>query len=1635
MKKRLLSAFLVLAMVLTLLPSAAFATESPADPLKPADEYYTIDGKGAGQKDAAITLHKTAKRLTNDTYEVTLTVTAKEQITTKPTEVVFVIDGSGSMAYKLGDSTRWRVALDAVKTMQDNLGSSGITYKYVVYKGYTSNLYDTPQIATPSSFAELEDIKPIGGTYLKSGVDKALELFKNEADSNKVMIVVGDGASDQGYPADTDWHGRPTDFGQFKEDGGEVYTIGFTFSDKDFHDIASDAPGKDYTFDANDADDLKLSFEQISENIVGLISDPLGDDVQLVDGKVNVDYGKNIPATVIGNTINWTDPNGLDGTVTLTYQVKIKDDAKTAGELTIALNGNATLNYRTEDGENSGSVAFPVPQDTFSAATLTVSYTGVSNPPASDTEWLRLTEGAEFKTPIPAVNDPVGSYWVSKVDGAPEALLTAKDYKVTVILTDKKPIPDPYKLTYDANGGKIDGQDTKTVDVPVADAEDYTLGDSLKPTHDAVDGKAVVFIGWSSTNTDTIYSKTDTAPATIDTVDVASDNSTVVYAVWGYDTNGGTGDGTADVLETKYTVTYTDGVDDAEVFEDHKFEDLLSGDATPKFDGDLNRDGWNFTGWSPALEEKVTDSQTYTATWSEKVSTIYVVFQYSPEMGGSNVELGEGTVTSADAPGLALKPPVDKANETAPIGMKFTGWQVYGKGTVNTFDYTTLAEYADPNNWETDENGNPFTTVYIDAIYEPTTVTLPVVFVDEETGLEVEGGTERVTVPADNQTVTLSELTPPTGYVLSEYNTDPTTAKDGKFTIFVKQDRTITIYYNISDPSQGYLTQAPGKEFYQESFPEANSGLYPLEGVTAAPGYTFTGWNYNGKDSGTLPPTATMAEVLQHVAWIGAEGTITVSPIFERTTRDVTVRFVDKATGEEVGGSYTMAVAPDAYSVKTSDIDSSWIPEGYELAEQGDLMIDNDVVTVPVRRIAPTDAELKALLLNLQVDCTTEGHEPITTGLLDGSYTVTGDGLGVQGDYYYIQLNTAPYVAAYDAYSETHTGVDGSTMTIVLYHDDIKWIVPDTLMVRLNCERAVYNTIHVSFVNYVDGKDVSLGGGDVISTAPSVKLETPAPSGFTPEGKTFVGWKVRLGNSPMYEGEFTYDALYALMQEHGQDFYENQAWLTFEPVFADDYRVIHLKFVDEDENVIGAGDVISTYPDQEYILPDPAPFAPEGQSFVGWKVWVNDEPMYNGDFTFAALEQLLDSGFSGEEAWLTFQAVYADDSDADTYTLTYDANYSGGRDKSYDYEVGEDGRVRVTVEENMFRRSGYTFTGWNTRANGNGTDYEEGERLTLTGDLTLYAQWRKNGSTGTDTTSYTIDASASRGGDISPEGRVFVARGNDRTFRITADEGYVIDDVRVDGESVGAVRTYTFENVRRDHTIEVIFVPDGQQTVAYGPDDTGVSDWLNVDDHVSYLNGYPGGLFGPNDNMTRAEVAQMFYNLLLNQNVTVTVSFADVSADAWYAQAVNALASLGIVQGVGDGMFAPERTITRAEFTVIAMRFAELPTGGTNPFSDVRTSDWFYAQVVGAAQYGWITGYTNGTFGPNNTITRAEVTAIVNRMLSRSADEDFVDDNAAELVRFNDVSDTYWAYYDIMEATNSHEYEWDNNAEEWTDLA
>ena len=305
--------------------------------------------------------------------------------------------------------------------------------------------------------------------------------------------------------------------------------------------------------------------------------------------------------------------------------------------------------------------------------------------------------------------------------------------------------------------------------------------------------------------------------------------------------------------------------------------------------------------------------------------------------------------------------------------------------------------------------------------------------------------------------------------------------------------------------------------------------------------------------------------------------------------------------------------------------------------------------------------------------------------------------------------------------------------------------------------------------------------------------------------------------------------------------------------------------------------------------------------------------------------------------------------------------------------------------QTVFRAVVRSLVSWKKQRQGF-APYRVSPSYNVTANHTIYAVFAWGG--GEITIQYVIDASAGEGGTITPHGKVYVVSGGSRTFTITAADGYQLTDVLVDGISVGAVDTYTFANVRKNHTIQAVFAPIDQKP---GPDDTGVSQWLNTKDHMAYLHGYDDGTFGPDSRMTRAEAAQMFYNLLLDKEVPVTVSFQDVPADAWYADAVNTLASLGIITGVGDGRYEPDRAITRAEFTVIAMRFAKLPAGGQNIFSDVSAEDWYYEQVVGAVAYGWIGGYSDGTFRPKETITRAEVTAIVNRMLGRSADVTYID--------------------------------------------
>ncbi|WP_438433683.1 InlB B-repeat-containing protein [Gorillibacterium sp. sgz500922] len=209
---------------------------------------------------------------------------------------------------------------------------------------------------------------------------------------------------------------------------------------------------------------------------------------------------------------------------------------------------------------------------------------------------------------------------------------------------------------------------------------------------------------------------------------------------------------------------------------------------------------------------------------------------------------------------------------------------------------------------------------------------------------------------------------------------------------------------------------------------------------------------------------------------------------------------------------------------------------------------------------------------------------------------------------------------------------------------------------------------------------------------------------------------------------------------------------------------------------------------------------------------------------------------------------------------------------------------------------------------------------------------------------------------------------------------------------------------------------------------------LDKVNHFAYMKGYPDKTFGPQKNMTRAEVAVMFARLLVEKmevDQNYPSSFKDVDPAQWYANAIGYMEQHGIITGYSDGTFRPNAPITRAEFAAIASRFDELVTGEPLLFTDVTDDYWARDSISFAASKGWIKGYPDGTFKPGNNITRAEVVSLVNRMLERSADRSYVDSWKQKLNQYVDLANPYWAYYEIMEATNGHEYDKTSGREAW----
>ena len=380
----------------------------------------------------------------------------------------------------------------------------------------------------------------------------------------------------------------------------------------------------------------------------------------------------------------------------------------------------------------------------------------------------------------------------------------------------------------------------------------------------------------------------------------------------------------------------------------------------------------------------------------------------------------------------------------------------------------------------------------------------------------------------------------------------------------------------------------------------------------------------------------------------------------------------------------------------------------------------------------------------------------------------------------------------------------------------------------------------------------------------------------------------------------------------------------------------------------------------DYVLAGVSDPTRPGYTFLNWMY--GSRPVADND-TYSGLVQ------SDAVASATLTAAWQ----LIPYTITYDLDggTADGNPTGYSVESAAITLVNPT-------REGYDFTGWS----GTGLDGENNMTVTIptgsTGNRTYTAHWRYNGS-GHSYSYYTIKATAGAGGSISPSGNVSVREGRDQTFTITPDKGYAVANVKIDGKSIGAVKSYTFENVSRTHTIEVIFMK------ANGNPQTGVfvdvATGSYYEDAVDWAveNGITQGTddthFAPDGICTRAQAVTFLWRTAGSPaSKTSTMPFTDVPVGSYYYDAVLWAVENGITKGTSDTTFSPNMTCSRAQIVTFLWRSEKSPAAGTaNPFADVKSTAYYADAVLWAVKENITKGTTSTTFSPNADCTRAQI--------------------------------------------------------------
>ena len=1199
------------------------------------------------------------------------------------------------------------------------------------------------------------------------------------------------------------------------------------------------------------------------------------------------------------------------------------------------------------------------------------------------------------------------------------------------------------------------------------------------------------------------------------------------------------------VRET-YTVTYTDGVEGEEVFDDQVSSNIKYGAATPTFDGTPSREGYTFTGWEPEVAETVTETVTYVAQWEEITGALTVTKTFSGLDEGVLPDDFKITVTGPN--GYSKELTLNDADE----GTTYT-WTIpelsLGTYTVSESGYD-VEGYA----FDEDKSTTSVDATLVEGETVAATAELKNVYIKDEPGLSVEK-----TVHSVNGSTDIPEKVEVDDVIV--------------YKIVVKNTGNVALTgISVTDELAGQL--------YTDESCETAATL-PIASLDADASATFYAtYTVEKADAGSTLTNTAVAKADDDTTGEGEEEvevkeqyTLTVNhrydtqdgEVFETGTETLNEgdewSATAKADVERDGVNYifdaSLSTSPLSGTISDEDVTVNLVYVKDELDDEDDTETGGDDIpdykqavikyvaedggevspTIEVVTLNPVDDMYKDTVTadstatpaagNVFVNWTHEDEVVSTNTGLDYEFTAEGGRIYVFTAHFRAGTTSASVDKQLVSYER-----DGETVTEI--PEGFKALVGDVLNYEISVENTGEVALNTTVTDSITGEGtltINAGEGYTVEDG-KIIISGLAPEGTVTitasytvvaadAGKTITNTATadlpgdEPGDDPTGEEEVTVDeygitvtpadiTIYmggdagyeAVVGENGQVISDNNTLPTplftvelsesFGELSVEQIEAIEIAGTTSDAGTRGwrfdyagkAEDGTDLY----YIVPD------AGQEPIR-VTYTNDadEEVVSDHFDPATIDELFAeftiklytgtvTSVTAEVKGITCEIDYdgtgtltvraVDDTDDNpvvgvqvalprpveagegavtapagtTYTLnetTVEADAAGvgllfdgiiddGADRTGALLAELESELGVTVEDGNYQAQYLDLV---DAHNGNAW-------VKASGEVTVY--WGYPEGTGEDT-----DFALYHFKGLHREG---------------ANSGFDIEDVATsDIERVTITKTangIAFDISSGGFSPFVLVWDDGDggdepwwPPIDPGDDDDDGGDgefvpkWLNIDDHYAYIIGYEDGTVRPQGNITRAEVATIFFRLLtdeVREEYWSTVSgYTDVKAGDWYNNAISTLSDLGIITGYEDGTFRPNASISRAEFVTIATRFFDYTAEYEGTFSDVSYSSWYADFVQAAVDMGLVNGYENGTFRPNASITRAEAVAIVNRVLLRRPDAEHLL-SWAVMNTFSDNADTAaWYYADIQEATNSHDYDWitysGERIEDWTE--